>query len=120
MYIHTHTHTRTSRALSITISDIDECASNPCQNGGTCKDAVNEFSCACLAGTTGRFCETSKFSREFSSILILSYLPYYFTHATYSLYVLSADLGFSHYYILRLLAIRLSSCASLIVHFSTL
>ena len=29
------------------ISDIDECASSPCQNGGTCIDEVNSFKCEC-------------------------------------------------------------------------
>ncbi|XP_011471983.1 sushi, nidogen and EGF-like domain-containing protein 1 [Oryzias latipes] len=38
--------------------DVDECASNPCQNGGTCKDHTNSFSCECPAGYTGLQCET--------------------------------------------------------------
>ena len=29
-------------------SDIDECTSNPCLNGGTCTDQVNGFTCSCL------------------------------------------------------------------------
>ena len=41
------------------ISDIDECQSNPCQNGGTCKDQVNGYSCSCNAGYTGEKCQTS-------------------------------------------------------------
>ena len=40
------------------IIDINECASNPCQNGGTCTDAVNGYTCACVAGYTGSDCET--------------------------------------------------------------
>ena len=28
-----------------------ECASNPCKNGGTCKDGINSFTCTCAAGT---------------------------------------------------------------------
>ena len=27
--------------------DIDECASNPCQNGGTCVDDINTYNCNC-------------------------------------------------------------------------
>ena len=42
------------------ISDIDECAPNSCQNGGTCADAVNSYTCTCVAGYTGYDCETGK------------------------------------------------------------
>ena len=38
--------------------DIDDCASDPCQNGGTCTDKVNAFSCACASGYEGDTCET--------------------------------------------------------------
>ena len=31
-------------------SDINECASSPCQNGGVCRDEVNGFTCDCAAG----------------------------------------------------------------------
>ena len=41
-------------------TDIDECASNPCQNGGTCADDVNRYDCTCEAGYTGVDCETSR------------------------------------------------------------
>ncbi|KAK2160092.1 hypothetical protein LSH36_140g00016 [Paralvinella palmiformis] len=40
-------------------SDIDECLSSPCQNGGTCTDEVNGYSCTCVAGFTGTNCETN-------------------------------------------------------------
>ncbi|XP_019639762.1 PREDICTED: fibropellin-1-like [Branchiostoma belcheri] len=39
-------------------SDIDECSSNPCQNGGVCLDAVNSYSCRCPAGVEGDNCQT--------------------------------------------------------------
>ena len=41
-------------------SDVDECASMPCQNNGTCVDDINRFTCDCISGFMGRFCETSK------------------------------------------------------------
>ena len=40
-------------------TDIDECASNPCQNSGTCSNGVNEYSCSCLPGYTGDECQTN-------------------------------------------------------------
>jgi hypothetical protein len=38
--------------------DIDECASSPCKNGGTCTNNQNQFTCACMAGWTGEDCDT--------------------------------------------------------------
>ena len=38
--------------------DIDACASTPCQNGGTCTDTVNGYTCGCAAGYKGVLCET--------------------------------------------------------------
>ena len=38
-------------------SDIDECASNPCENRATCYDHVNKYSCGCEDGYTGYDCE---------------------------------------------------------------
>jgi hypothetical protein len=35
---------------------IDECAPNPCQNGGTCSDGVADFTCACPSGFAGKTC----------------------------------------------------------------
>ena len=43
-------------------SDTDECASNPCQNGATCADAVNSYTCNCAAGYEGTLCQTSMYS----------------------------------------------------------
>ena len=41
-------------------SDINECASKPCQNGGKCDDYVNDYFCTCPKGYVGKNCETSK------------------------------------------------------------
>jgi hypothetical protein len=40
-------------------TNIDECASNPCQNGATCFDAINSFSCLCIPGYSGVLCQTN-------------------------------------------------------------
>lgn len=38
-------------------TDIDECSSSPCQNGGTCHDGQGSFSCSCPVGFSGPTCE---------------------------------------------------------------
>ncbi|XP_047398615.1 sushi, nidogen and EGF-like domain-containing protein 1 isoform X10 [Sciurus carolinensis] len=40
--------------------DVNECASHPCQNGGTCTHGVNSFSCECPAGFRGPTCESAQ------------------------------------------------------------
>ena len=42
------------------LTDIDDCASSPCNNSGTCKDEVNGFNCSCAPGFTGVTCEHGK------------------------------------------------------------
>ena len=41
-------------------TDIDECTSVPCQNGGTCIDQVNGYLCQCAPGYTDLQCQTGK------------------------------------------------------------
>ena len=43
--------------LLLIVADIDECSSDPCQNGGTCTDLVNSHTCACQAGYDGDNCQ---------------------------------------------------------------
>ena len=38
---------------------IDKCGSEPCQNGGTCKDGTSAYACTCVQGFTGTNCETN-------------------------------------------------------------
>ena len=46
--------------IIVFITDISECSSNPCLNGGSCTDQVNGYACSCQPGYTGRQCQTSK------------------------------------------------------------
>ena len=39
------------------IIDIDDCASTPCKNGGTCIDGVDAYTCDCVPGFKGTNCE---------------------------------------------------------------
>ena len=41
-------------------SDIDECANNPCQNGGICTNQEATFVCRCQLGWTDKLCDKSK------------------------------------------------------------
>ena len=37
--------------------ETDECASNPCLNGGTCVDRLDGFTCQCTDEFTGSLCD---------------------------------------------------------------
>ena len=45
---------------SLIIADIDDCTDQPCQNGATCIDAVNDYTCNCVDGYTGKNCNIGK------------------------------------------------------------
>lgn len=36
--------------------NVDDCASNPCRNAGTCVDSINDYTCRCTLGFTGKDC----------------------------------------------------------------
>lgn len=40
---------------------IDNCASGPCQNGGSCINSINGYMCACPPGYTNKECQTRGF-----------------------------------------------------------
>ena len=46
--------------LNIDFKDIDECASNPCKNGGTCIENIGGYSCDCPDGYAGENCATGE------------------------------------------------------------
>ena len=53
--------------------DINECASQPCQNSGQCADRVNGYTCTCADGYAGTNCELSRYISN-QSLLELSLL----------------------------------------------
>ena len=56
------------------MSDINECSSSPCKNGGECTDHVNKYTCTCTVGHNGADCVTMKFSfNRFSYHFALSH-----------------------------------------------
>ncbi|XP_074048180.1 coagulation factor X [Macrotis lagotis] len=40
--------------------DGDQCENKPCQNQGSCKDGLGEYTCICMEGFEGKNCEFSK------------------------------------------------------------
>ena len=47
--------------ITILILDIDECASTPCLNSGTCTDMINSYTCYCVDGYDGIQCANGIF-----------------------------------------------------------
>ena len=43
--------------------DVDDCLSNDCTNGATCVDGINQYTCTCPEGFTGKHCESGKEER---------------------------------------------------------
>ena len=43
-------------------ADINECNSAPCQNGGTCNNEIDGFTCDCRNGYGGVMCQTGMFT----------------------------------------------------------
>ena len=52
--------------------DTDDCYPNPCLNGGTCIDGVNDYSCLCAPLFVGKSCSSCKSDQTKSFIIHLS------------------------------------------------
>ncbi|XP_051037904.1 uncharacterized protein LOC127220220 [Phodopus roborovskii] len=53
-------NTERTKQFWVVYTDGDQCASNPCQNGGTCQDHLQTYICFCLLDFEGRNCEKNK------------------------------------------------------------
>ncbi|XP_030640189.1 protein crumbs homolog 1 [Chanos chanos] len=52
--------------------DVDECKSNPCLNGGYCRNMVNKFHCVCDMSYAGETCQIDLNAESVASDLLLS------------------------------------------------
>ncbi|XP_036970789.1 protein crumbs homolog 1 isoform X3 [Acanthopagrus latus] len=52
--------------------EVDECKSNPCLNGGYCRNLINKFICVCDMSFAGDVCQTDLTSEGLTSDLLLS------------------------------------------------
>lgn len=51
--------------------ELDECKSNPCQNGGYCHNLINRFVCVCDMSYAGDVCQTDVSDIYFYVALLL-------------------------------------------------
>ena len=63
-----------SHVFCCCVTDVDECDSSPCLNGGVCTDRVNKFRCSCPQGFIGVTCQTGRPSCSLQC-LVCSLLP---------------------------------------------
>ena len=63
--------------LCLRFADIDDCAVQPCHNGGICIDAVNDYTCNCAVGYTGKNCSVGKNGLHVSDTVILIFSSVY-------------------------------------------
>ncbi|XP_051929857.1 protein crumbs homolog 1 isoform X1 [Hippocampus zosterae] len=52
--------------------EVDECKSNPCLNGGYCRNLINKFLCVCDMSYAGDICQTDLTSEGVTSDLLLA------------------------------------------------
>ena len=83
------THTRFQTKMKIIIhlqcnrvkivpTDINECDSSPCENGGTCEDQVNGYTCHCLNGYSGDHCQTGRPTSLSVVLFLFFFFPLHF------------------------------------------
>ena len=73
--------------MFLLLLDIDDCTSDPCMNGGTCTDGVNDYTCDCVTGYTGTTCETSKCDLDLLYGLLFSFASVFTHYETMKLFL---------------------------------
>lgn len=60
-------------------SDVNECNTRPCLNGGTCQNLPGSYKCNCKPGFIGKHCETGKCTRPLILLLCFRFFsaPFY-------------------------------------------
>ncbi|XP_067327070.1 fibulin-7-like [Anolis sagrei] len=53
---------RTWSGTAPSCKNINDCASNPCANGGTCVDGIHQYLCQCPSGWSGNTCQIPLYS----------------------------------------------------------
>ena len=56
-------------------SDVNECESIECQNGGTCQDGIGSFTCECVRGYEGETCQIGKLMK-ICGVIVLFLFPF--------------------------------------------
>ena len=77
--------TYNEKTINDIFTEIDECASNPCQFGGNCTDLINGYNCTCSDGYMGVLCETGLVIPSaiiFAILVAAKNLLVAFTHST--------------------------------------
>ncbi len=62
--------------VSFIFPEINECLSQPCMNGGTCRDRVASYLCECEDGFSGQRCQTGN-TLHISCLFLILYLMSY-------------------------------------------
>ncbi|TKS79948.1 Neurocan core protein 245 kDa early postnatal core glycoprotein [Collichthys lucidus] len=66
--------------ITLSPSDVDDCHSEPCENGGTCIDKIDSFLCLCLPSYGGDMCEKDIEGCEHGWRKFHGHCYRYFTH----------------------------------------
>ena len=65
MHKESGSHNKCALMIKMLLCWSDECDSNPCGNGGTCNDYINEFNCTCASGYEGTLCNLVMMKKAF-------------------------------------------------------
>ena len=72
-----------SNSTALYATEINECESNPCLNGGTCIDRINNFECQCRDSIRGATCDEGK-------VIFKLYFKYFCTNTRIAIIYIEA------------------------------